>query len=347
MKNHLRFTVILTFILISCFSQGNASNLQNNLNTVIVEEDGIVVTMEKYSFKFFLEELQQLENQLLSTEGIPENQVLGQLIFSTQKRLESSPEDTGLMTRLAMLYHKASAYDKAIELAEKVVNISKDNFNAVYILTDSHKKLNNHIDAVDLLENLSDQSKNYKSALLLSATYEEMGEYRNALFIMEQLAQNSPGMKAYYWKIAQLRGVCNETAIRIYVNGKLVDFSQYDYVEPAIKDNRTLIPVRATCETLNAEVKWDPKNSVAAITHDDMRIELTKNNCSARVNEKEVLLDVPASIVNNRMMLPLRFISENMGKKIDWFSHSSGGKVICILDINSEAAEHAVHSAEE
>ncbi len=347
MKNHLKLTVILTIFLTFCLMHGYASDLLQSQNTVIAEENRIVITMEEYCFEFFLEELQQLENQIQDTQGIPEEQILGQLIFAAEKRLESSPEDNNLMTRLATLYHRAGAYEKAIELSKKVVIANKNNFNAVYVFTDSCRKLNNHLDAVDLLESLSGQSKNYKLALLLSSIYEDMGEHKNALFTMEQLVQNFPDMKAYYWKIAQLRNICNETAIRIYVNGKPVDFSQYDYVEPAIKGNRTLIPVRATCETLDAEVKWDPRNSVASIIHDGMTIELTKNDKFAKVNEKEILLDVPASIVNNRMMLPLRFISENLDKKIDWYSFSSGGKVISIQEIKQNTTEETTNSAAE
>ena len=39
---------------------------------------------------------------------------------------------------------------------------------------------------------------------------------------------------------------------------------------------------------------------------------------TAFVNNAEVALDSPAFTENNRTYLPLRFISENLGAKVEW-----------------------------
>lgn len=103
--------------------------------------------------------------------------------------------------------------------------------------------------------------------------------------------------------------------IRVKIDGDLIDFSVYDNVMPYIEDGRTLIPIRAVAESLGAKVDWDADNEIATI---DGRIELEINNDVAIVDGKKVYMDVPAKIKRSRTFVPLRFVSENMGAKVDW-----------------------------
>lgn len=45
-------------------------------------------------------------------------------------------------------------------------------------------------------------------------------------------------------------------------------------------------------------------------------------NPLANINGKEVSMDVAPMIVNNRTMVPLRFVAENFGLQVDWNDHS-------------------------
>ncbi|MDP3386076.1 MAG: stalk domain-containing protein [Eubacteriales bacterium] len=85
---------------------------------------------------------------------------------------------------------------------------------------------------------------------------------------------------------------------------------------PVIKMNRTLIPVRAITEGFGAEVEW--LDGVVTITKDDITIELHLDSNIAIVNGEEVEIDSQASIKNNRMYVPLRFISETFGLEVTW-----------------------------
>ena|GEM_PF-1250951 len=107
--------------------------------------------------------------------------------------------------------------------------------------------------------------------------------------------------------------------IQVKIDGDTVDFSQYDNVMPYIEESRTLIPIRAVAESLGAKVDWDADNEIATI---DNRIELEINNDVAIVDGKQVYMDVPAKIKNSRTFVPLRFVSENMGAKVDWDNDS-------------------------
>jgi len=47
-------------------------------------------------------------------------------------------------------------------------------------------------------------------------------------------------------------------------------------------------------------------------------IQLQIGNPTAIVSGQSVTMDVPAAIINSRTMLPVRFVSENIGRTVDW-----------------------------
>ncbi|WFD10335.1 stalk domain-containing protein [Tepidibacter hydrothermalis] len=87
---------------------------------------------------------------------------------------------------------------------------------------------------------------------------------------------------------------------------------------PVIKYGRTLIPVRAISEGLGADVKWNAEDKKVIITKDDVEIILSLEDGKAYVNGEEKEIDVPAEIMSNRTIVPLRFIAENLGLDVDY-----------------------------
>jgi hypothetical protein len=69
---------------------------------------------------------------------------------------------------------------------------------------------------------------------------------------------------------------------------------------------------------LGAEVEWSEEEEKVTIIKENVTINIYIDSYKAYVNEKEVILDSPAFIENNRTFTPLRFIAENLGAKIDW-----------------------------
>ena len=110
----------------------------------------------------------------------------------------------------------------------------------------------------------------------------------------------------------------NNNSVTVNINGEAVDFSKYDNVMPYIENDITLIPIRAIAEGLGCEVSWDGENQTVEIKGLNDEILLTINSSTAVVNNETVTLDVPAQVVDDRTFVPLRFISENMGAKVEW-----------------------------
>jgi hypothetical protein len=95
---------------------------------------------------------------------------------------------------------------------------------------------------------------------------------------------------------------------------------------PVIKESRTLLPIRFVAAPLGAEVGWDAATSKVTISHDATTIEMWIGQNTALVNGVEQKIDpdnssvAPLIIPPGRTMLPLRFISENLGCQVEWDS---------------------------
>ncbi len=92
---------------------------------------------------------------------------------------------------------------------------------------------------------------------------------------------------------------------------------------PIIKNNRTLLPIRAVVESLGGTVGWDGGERKVTISLGNTSIELWIGKSKARVNgvEKQIDPDNPnvvPEIINSRTMLPVRFVVESLGAKVEW-----------------------------
>jgi photosystem II stability/assembly factor-like uncharacterized protein/CTP:phosphocholine cytidylyltransferase-like protein len=92
---------------------------------------------------------------------------------------------------------------------------------------------------------------------------------------------------------------------------------------PVIKNGRTLLPIRAVIEALNGTVDWDATQRKVTVSLSSTTIELWIGKNTAKVNGVSKPIDstnpkVVPEIINGRTMLPLRFVTENLGCQIQW-----------------------------
>ena len=91
---------------------------------------------------------------------------------------------------------------------------------------------------------------------------------------------------------------------------------------PIIRNDRTILPVRAVVEALGGEVEWEDNTQTATLTYADNKIELVIDSKTALLNGEKHELDVTPIIINDRTYLPIRFIAEGFGWKVDWNEQS-------------------------
>jgi branched-chain amino acid transport system substrate-binding protein len=99
------------------------------------------------------------------------------------------------------------------------------------------------------------------------------------------------------------------------INQYVLNGVQQTMDSPAvIVNSRTFVPVRLIAETFGADVEWDNKTRTVTITLDQNVIKLTVGSLTATVNGKTATLDAaPFISKTSRTMVPIRFISENLG----------------------------------
>lgn len=89
-------------------------------------------------------------------------------------------------------------------------------------------------------------------------------------------------------------------------------------VSPVQIEGRVLVPLRGVFERLAAKVAYDPAGQTVTATREAVTIVLRLGSREARINDRIVLLDVPALALRGRTMVPLRFVSEALGARVDW-----------------------------
>ena len=107
--------------------------------------------------------------------------------------------------------------------------------------------------------------------------------------------------------------------MNVVLNGKLLSFD----VQPVIENGRTLVPVRAIFEALGMDVTWKNDTQTVTATDSENTITIKIGDYVLTTDGKDYALDVPAKVISNRTMVPLRAISESLGLSVDWFRYSS------------------------
>ncbi|HOI24513.1 MAG TPA: stalk domain-containing protein [Caldisericia bacterium] len=107
---------------------------------------------------------------------------------------------------------------------------------------------------------------------------------------------------------------------RISINGKI---SEMD-ARPSIYEGRTLLPIRPVVEALGGTIEFEPHSKTITIKLKTITIIMQLNNPQATVNGKQVSIDsqnpkvVPMVVPPGRTLVPLRFVAENLGCKVEW-----------------------------
>ena len=120
----------------------------------------------------------------------------------------------------------------------------------------------------------------------------------------------------------------NSPQIRVLLNGSELSFEQ----PPIIKDDRTLVPMRAIFEAMGATVDWEDSTKTVTSKKGSTTITVTIDNNIMYKNNVETYLDVPAQLIGDYTMVPVRAVAESFGADVTW---DESTRTICI-DINTK-----------
>lgn len=101
------------------------------------------------------------------------------------------------------------------------------------------------------------------------------------------------------------------------LNGKLVTMD----VSPCIINGVTLLPVRYAANSIGIDennIQWNADDQTVTISQGNNEIQFGIDVPAALVNNKMVTLDVPAQFINGRMLVPLKYVTETFGVQTTW-----------------------------
>lgn len=154
-------------------------------------------------------------------------------------------------------------------------------------------------------------------------------------------------MKKFISMAAAAVLACSATAVlaeetpTVILDGREIIFGDQ---QPVIKDDRTLIPVRGVFEAMGAKIQWHGEEKRVQIDSEDnfTRVYLTIDSDNMEhyrfrdifsSDRTDITLDVPAQIINDRTMIPLRAVADAFGCEVEWL----GDEFKAIINTGEEA----------
>lgn len=107
--------------------------------------------------------------------------------------------------------------------------------------------------------------------------------------------------------------------ISINLDGKLLtQTKEMGYAYMNQQYGRTMVPLRLVSEEMGYDVKWDSKTQTATIIENGTTVKIAIGSQAPTVNGVTKKIDAPATLKDGRTYVPVRFISEAMGEKVDY-----------------------------
>lgn len=102
------------------------------------------------------------------------------------------------------------------------------------------------------------------------------------------------------------------------VNGIEKEIDEGRGTAPVIINERTLVPIRAIIEEMGGTVLWEQEMQTTTLNYENDEIRLVVDSAIAYLNNEPYTLDAAPAIINERTLLPIRFIAESFDFDVKW-----------------------------
>ena len=124
--------------------------------------------------------------------------------------------------------------------------------------------------------------------------------------------------------------ITNKSEIHILYNDRIV---QYEDVKPVNTEGRVMIPFRAALENMGATVNYDNSNRLVTASKGDIDISFTLMDDTIYIDKNgaksTIKMDVPMIIVDDRTLVPIRFMSNAFDMQVGWDGNT---ETVIIMD---------------
>lgn len=111
--------------------------------------------------------------------------------------------------------------------------------------------------------------------------------------------------------------------VEIYINGTILNSSK-EYEKAYIEDEKVFVPLRNVIEKLNGEISWNDLNKTITIKYNNTEITLKIRRTTYIKNGETFSMEFFPRIENNRTYVPLEFLTEGLGVKVNWGEKEEG-----------------------
>lgn len=122
------------------------------------------------------------------------------------------------------------------------------------------------------------------------------------------------GMETYQWMTAAEVLPRADGRIGVWLDGEALFLD----VAPEVKNERTMVPIRAVAEAIGADVEWLQDKQQVVMTRAGSTVTMTLDSTTATVDGVAVEMDVAPYAIDGRTLLPARYVAEFFGQKVEW-----------------------------
>lgn len=158
-----------------------------------------------------------------------------------------------------------------------------------------------------------------KSLIAVPSSPLPLGATRAAIALVKKAEGELELLDTFTWDVT----VAESRLAELWINKKVGYIDNVAYTleaAPAILSNRTMVPIRFIGDSMGASLAWNNSTKQATFKLEDKTVVLKIGSRQAMVDGKPVLLEVAPRIISGRTMVPLRFVSENLGAGVHWSS---------------------------
>jgi hypothetical protein len=125
--------------------------------------------------------------------------------------------------------------------------------------------------------------------------------------------------------------------------------NENDFVSPAGEQNpyvnadgRTMVPIRFVGNALGVDddkITWDADSQTAKVQKDGLVIEITVGKRYITQNGMQIQMDTAAEMTEGRLFIPVRYISEALGAKVEW--DAAQNRIFIMSDSSNNLVRYA------
>lgn len=145
----------------------------------------------------------------------------------------------------------------------------------------------------------------------------DLAEFQKVITFLKERGSvfMTPTEYAAYYREQEANPDQKPEYIDVMLNGSYMEFED---TEPVMLNDRVLVPFRAIFEALGADITWDGETATATAVKGSNTVKITENSNVAYLNGEPVELDVAATIIDDRFVVPIRFVSESLDQVVYW-----------------------------